>query len=291
MEYLGQLAVDSLLLGGIYTLMVSGLALSFGITRIVNFAHGEAVMLGAYGAYWATVLLKLDPLVAMPALMIVAMGAGYVVFRLCFQRILTAPPESQILLTFGLALILQNVALISWTSDQRSANPPYVLSSFDIGDAVVSVARLIGFGTAAVLIAAMFLWLKYTELGRASRALVENRDAAGLMGINVRQMYAVVFGISTALGAATGAILCSLSAVTPFMGFNIVVKSFAIIVLGGLGNIVGSVVGAFVLAIAETSVAYYLPNGDGWAEAVAFIVLFVVLVVRPSGIFGQAVGT
>jgi branched-chain amino acid transport system permease protein len=290
MEFLGQLTVDALLLGGLYTLMVSGLALSFGITRIMNFAHGEAVMLGAYGAYWATTMLHVDPLLAMPALMIVGAGIGYLLFRALFERILNSAPEVQILLTFGLALILQNIALMLWTSDQRSANPPYVLLSFDVGNAVVSVGRLLAFGVAAVLVLAMFLWLKYTESGRASRALVENREAAGLMGINVRQMYALVFGVSTALGVATGCILCSLSAVTPFMGFNIVVKSFAITVLGGMGNIVGSVVGAFLLAFAETAIAYYVPNGDGWAEAVPFAVLFLVLIVRPSGLFGQTAG-
>jgi branched-chain amino acid transport system permease protein len=133
------------------------------------------------------------------------------------------------------------------------------------------------------------VWLKYAEAGRASRALAENGEAAVLMGINVNQMYAIAFGISTALGVATGTIMSSLSAVTPFMGFNMLIKSFAIIVLGGLGNVLGSVAGAFLLAFAETAVSYYVPNGDGWAEAVAFAVLFFVLILRPRGIAGQAV--
>ena len=289
MEYIGQCAVDSILLGGLYTLMVIGLSLSFGITRVINFAHGEAIMLGAYGAYWAMTLWNVDPLIAMPVLMLLGGIAGYVLFRILFTRILSAPAANQILLTFGLGLILQNIALTLWTGDQRSANPAYVFSSFQLGDSTVAVGRLIGCAIAVLLVGGLFVWLKYAEAGRASRALAENGEAAVLMGINVNQMYAIAFGISTALGVATGTIMSSLSAVTPFMGFNMLVKSFAIIVLGGLGNVMGSVAGAFLLAFAETAVSYYVPNGDGWAEAVAFAVLFFVLILRPRGIAGQAV--
>jgi branched-chain amino acid transport system permease protein len=289
MEYIGQCAVDSILLGGLYTLMVIGLSLSFGITRVINFAHGEAIMLGAYGAYWAMTLWNVDPLIAMPVLMLLGGIAGYVLFRIVFTRILSAPAANQILLTFGLGLILQNVALTLWSGDQRSANPAYVFSSFQLGDSTVAVGRLIGCAIAVLLVGGLFVWLKYAEAGRASRALAENGEAAVLMGINVNQMYAIAFGISTALGVATGTIMSSLSAVTPFMGFNMLVKSFAIIVLGGLGNVLGSVAGAFLLAFAETAVSYYVPNGDGWAEAVAFAVLFFVLILRPRGIAGQAV--
>jgi branched-chain amino acid transport system permease protein len=235
-------------------------------------------------------LLKIDPLIALPALMVIGWLAGYLLFRTVFSRVLGAPAENQILLTFGLGLILQNAALMLWSGDQRSANPPYVFASFQLGDdTIVAVGRLIACVTAVILVGGLFLWLKFAEDGRASRALAENGEAAALMGINVRNIYAVAFGISTALGVATGAIMSSLTAITPFMGFNMLVKSFAIIVLGGMGSVLGSVAGAFLLAFAETAVSYYLPNGDGWAEAVAFAVLFFVLVLRPRGIAGQAV--
>jgi len=289
MEFIPQLIVDSVLLGGLYTLMVVGLSLSFGITRVINFAHGEAIMLGGYGAYWAMKLTSADPLIAMPFLMVMGGIAGFFIFRVLFSRILAAPAANQILLTFGLGLVLQNLALTLWSGDQRSTNPVYVFSSFELGDdTVVQVGRLIGFGVATVLVGGLFLWLKYAEDGRASRALAENRDAAVLMGINVQKIYAITFGVSTALGVASGCIFSSLSAVTPFMGFGMLVKSFAIIVLGGLGSVVGSVIGAFLLAFAETTVSYYMPNGNGWAEAVAFAILFFVLILRPSGIAGHS---
>jgi branched-chain amino acid transport system permease protein len=196
-------------------------------------------------------------------------------------------PQNQILLTFGIGLILQSLAVMAWSADERSANPAYALSSFVFGDLVVPGARLLGCIVAIVLVTALFLWLRLTELGRASRALADNREAAGLMGINVPIMFAFVFGLGIALGGTTGAIVSFILPITPFIGFAILVKSFAIVVLGGLGSIVGTVIGAFVVAFAETAVAYYVPDGNGWAEAVAFAILFFVLILRPNGILGK----
>lgn len=289
MHYIPQLIVDALLLGGIYTLMVIGLALSFGVTRVINFAHGEAVMLGAYGAYTIAIVSELDPLLALPLLMVVGCLFGMALFKVAIEPVLKAPHVNQILLTFGIGLVLQNAAVMIWKADERSVVTPYAYSSFQFGEVFVPGGRLIGFGVALVLVAALFFWLRRTEFGRATRALDEQRDAAVLVGINVKRMYALAFGLSVALGVATGVILSFIGAISPFMGFHILVKGFAIIVLGGLGSIVGAVLGAFLLAFAETAVSYYVPNGTGWAEAVAFAVLFLVLVLRPRGIVGQAV--
>jgi len=287
MSYIGQALVDALLLGGIYTLMVIGLSMSLGITRVINFVHGEAIMLGAYAAYWGLVKLGVDPLIAIPPVALLGTAAGFIVFKLSIAHVLDAPPENQILLTFGLGLVLQNVALILWTGNERSNNPPYALFSFDFDEIVIPGGRLIGFVVACVIVVALFVWLKYGEWGRASRALAEDRDAAVLMGINVPFLYAFSFGIASALAAVAGAICSFIFAITPFMGFDMLVKGFAIIILGGLGSIIGSVAGAFLLAFAETMVAYYVPNGNGWSEAVAFTVMFATLVLRPRGILGQ----
>jgi branched-chain amino acid transport system permease protein len=289
MADLQQALVDAVLLGGIYTLMAIGLALSLGITRVINFAHGESIMLGAYGAYFAFAIAGIDPLIALPFVMLISGIVGYYVFRLTISPVLDAPPENQILLTFGLGLVLQNAALIAWTANERSSNPAYTFSMLQFGEVMVPGGRLIAFGVAMTLVAILFIWLKYGELGRACRALAENRQAAVLMGINVPWLYAFSFGVSIALAAATGAILSFLLAITPFMGFDMLVKGFAIIILGGLGSIVGAVAGAFLLAFAETGIAYYVPNGSGWAEAAAFIILFLTLIFRPRGIYGQAV--
>ncbi len=289
MDLLPQLVVDALLQGGIYTLMVIGLALSFGVTRVVNFAHGETVMLGGYGAYTLFTLTGLDPLAAMPILMVTGVILGIILFRGAIAPVLQAPHANQILLTFGIGLVLQNLAVIVWKADERSINPPYAYSSFEFGEIIVPGGRLIGFGVAAVLVLGLFLWLRTSEYGRATRALAENRDAAVLMGIEVPKMYALAFGLSCSLGVATGVIMSFIGSISPFVGFHILVKGFAIIVLGGLGNIMGAVLGAFLLAFAETTVSYYVPNGTGWSEAVAFGTLFFVLILRPRGLLGQAV--
>jgi branched-chain amino acid transport system permease protein len=291
MQDIPQFLVDGFLLGGLYMLASVGLALGFGVVRFVNFAQGEMFMLGAYGAFWASHLWGLDPLVSLLPLMLLGGAAGFGLFRVLSRSLVSAPPINQILVTFGLGLILQNVALIAWSGDQRSTNPPYALTSLQAwhGMLFVPVGRLIACVAALVLVAILFVWLKYSELGRASRALSENRIAATLMGIPVERMYALTFGVSIALGVATGVLISSVFPVTPFMGFDLLIKGFAVIVLGGMGSILGAVAGAFILAYAETFLAYFVPDGTGWGEGVAFALLFLVLLLRPRGLLGQAV--
>jgi branched-chain amino acid transport system permease protein len=282
-----QIMVDSLLLGGVYTLMAVGLSLAFGVTRIINFAHGDVVTYGAYAAFFAFVGLNVDPLLSLLFVAVLGAIGGYLLFKHTLDRVLDAPGINQVLLTFGLGLVLQNVAVILWTGDERSTTPSYAFDSWFLSDEiVVAKGRLIAFGLAVAFVLLLLAWLRWSELGRATRAVSQNRAAASLMGINVRAMYALSFGLSSAFGTATGAIMSFLLPITPFMGFPILVKAFAIIILGGLDSIVGTVIGAFFLATAETTIAYVVPQGIGWAEGVAFFLLVIVLIVRPTGILG-----
>jgi branched-chain amino acid transport system permease protein len=282
-----QIMVDSLLLGGVYTLMAVGLSLAFGVTRIINFAHGDIVMYGAYAAFFAFVGLNVDPLLSLLFVAVLGGISGYLLFKLTLDRILDAASINQVLLTFGLGLVLQNVAVILWTGDERSTTPSYAFDSWFISDdVVVAKGRLIAFGLAIAFVVLLLAWLRWSELGRATRAVSQNRAAASLMGINVRAMYGLSFALSSAFGTATGAIMSFLLPVTPFMGFPILVKAFAIIILGGLDSIIGTVIGAFFLATAETTIAYVVPQGIGWAEGVAFFLLVMVLIARPNGILG-----
>jgi branched-chain amino acid transport system permease protein len=282
-----QILVDSLLLGGVYTLMAIGLSLAFGVTRIINFAHGDIVMYGAYAAFFAFVGLNVDPLISLLLVAVLGGIGGYLLFRLTLNRILDSASINQVLLTFGIGLVLQNVAVILWTGDERSTTPSYAFDSwFLTDDVIVAKGRLIAFILAAVFVALLLAWLRWSELGRATRAVSQNRAAASLMGINVRAMYALSFGLSSALGTATGAIMSFLLPITPFMGFPILVKAFAIIILGGLDSVIGTVIGAFFLATAETAIGYLVPQGIGWAEGVAFFLLVLVLIARPTGILG-----
>ncbi len=284
---LAQAAIDSVLLGGIYVVIAIGLSLSFGVTRLINFAHGELVMLGGYGAFWLFTLLHLDPLLTILPLAVIGAVAGAVLFRGMVGRVVAAPRVNQILLTFGLALVLQNLALLLWTGNDRSVSPDYAARSIELGAGViVPVASLVAFGVAVVLVTGLFLWLRWTELGRASRALSENPVAAVLMGIDVNRMYAVAFGISAGLGVASGVVLSIIVPITPFMGLPLLVKGFCIIVLGGLGSLAGTVLGAFVLATVETLVSYFVPDGGGWSTVASLAILFLVLVAKPQGLLG-----
>lgn len=283
-----QVGIDALLLGGLYALMALGLALSFGVTQILNFAHGEAIMLGAYGAFFAFSLLGIDPLLALPAVALAGFAAGLLLFHGVLRRLLSAPQINQILLTFGIGLILSNVAAIAFTADMRSTNPWYAAEAFQIGGAYVPVGRFAAFAVACLLAGGLWWWLHRTEYGRACRAVSQNAMAVRLAGVNVQAVYGVAFGISIAIAAATGAVFSAITPVTPFMGFPLVVKAFAIIVLGGIGTLGGAMLGAFLLGLLETVVAYFVPEGIGWAEGVAFAALFVILVVRPRGLLGHA---
>lgn len=291
MTNFAQLLIDAVLMGGLYALMSVGLSLGFGVVRIINFAHGEFVMLGAYGAFWALTLWHVDPLVALPLLIVLGYLGGWLLFRGVIAWVLKAPALNQILLTFGVALVLQHIAVVLWTGDVRSATPDYALSTTIIGDVFVMHGRLIAFAVACVLIAALMAWLQRSEIGRAVRAVAQNHDAAILMGIDPGRIYALSFAVSTALGVASGTIVSFLINITPFMGFPILLKTVAIVILGGLGSIAGTVIGAFILAIAETMVAYYVPEGAGWTEGVAFALIVAILLLRPRGIIGHSLAT
>lgn len=289
MTLLPEFFRDALLLGGLYCLMAVGLALAFGVTRIINFAHGEMIMLGAYGAYFLSHSLHVDPLLSLPLVALGVALVGWLIFKLALERALEAPHINQILLLFGVGLVIQNLAALAFTGDERSVTTVYSLASGSVFDVTVPYGRLIAFAVSMVLMVALILWLRFAELGRAVRAVAQRRDAALLMGIDVNRMYLLSFMVSAALGAATGAMVSFLLTISPFMGFHMLIKGFAIVVLGGLGSIGGTLIAAFLLAFAETGVAYYVHEGGGWAEGVALVVLLVVLILRPRGILGQAV--
>jgi branched-chain amino acid transport system permease protein len=288
MLLLPQVIIDAVLLAGLYTLMAVGLSLGFGVTRIINFAHGEFVMLGAYGAFWLFKLYNVDPLISLPVIVVGGYLVGWLVFKIAVEKALSAPHLNQILLMFGVHLVLQNIATIMFTGDIRSAMPEYAVTTMVLGDFFIIYGRLIAFAVACVMVVGLIVWLSYSEYGRAIRATSQNRDAAVLMGINPGQMYALSFALNSALAAATGVIVSFLINITPFMGFSILLKALAIVILGGLGSVIGTVIGAVILAFCETGVAYYVPEGSGWAEGVAFALIVAILIVRPRGIAGDA---
>lgn len=269
--------------------MAAGFSLAFGVMRIVNFAHGAFIMLGAYAAYWGFTLLGIDPLLALPVIMILGALLGYACFWGLVEKVLDAPSLNQIVLMFGIALALQELAVTLWSADSRSTMTLYALSSIQLGDVFIPTGRLLTAVVSVATVILLSLWLSFSEYGRAIQAVAQSRDTAILMGINVRRALAVSFSISTALGAACGTTVSFVLATTPYMGFPMLVKAVAIVILGGAGSIVGTFISAGIVAVTETAIAYFVKDGSGWAEGAAFLILIIILLVRPKGIVAQAV--
>jgi branched-chain amino acid transport system permease protein len=280
--------VGGLLIGGTYALIALGLNIVFGTMRVINFAQGTLLMAGMFLVYWLWVLTGLhpylSPLITVPLLF----GFGYLI-----QQILVAPlfarerarePMSVLLLTLGLALALENLALLFFAADFKTVQTDLAMRTFKVGGIIVSVPRLIGLLTAGVTGAALYLFFTRTDLGRAVRATGQDREVARLMGIDDFRVYNVAFGLSAGLMGIAAAILVPFYYVHPAVGTSFILKAFVIVVLGGMGSMPGAAVGGLIVGVIEGVVGLYVQ------AAVAQIVLFglfvVILFVRPAGLLG-----
>ena len=283
-----QAVVSGLLLGGVYGLVASGLTLIFGVLRIINFAHGAVMMLGMYASYWLWVGLGVDPyvsvLVTAPLFFLLGMG----IQRLVIEPNRDAAEHNQLLLTLGLALFLENLALVLWHGDFRTLRVPYANTSFVIGDALVEVSRLVAAGGAVLIALALFVFLRRTDVGKAIRALSEEREGAMLVGIDVARIRAVAFGIGSACVAVAGALITPFFYVAPDVGESFNIMAFVVVVLGGMGNFIGALVGGLIVGLAESLGAALLPGS--LKQLVVFVIFVLVLLFRPEGLFGGARG-
>ncbi len=282
-DLLNVIAVG-VLLGGIYALVSVGLNLIFGVIRIVNFAQGEFVMLGMYGTYAAYSILHLDPYVAL-----VLVVPGLFVIGAVIQRLVLAPlrtePAMQIFATFGLLMLLQNGVLAITRGTAYSVASPVSQASIGIAGVQVGLVRLIALAAATVVAGALGLFLKRSMLGRAIRAVAQDRSAARLMGIDVDRIYMLTFGIGAALAGLAGCLLSPIYSLSPQIGTSFILPAFAVVVLGGLGSVLGAYVGGFIVGLTEAFAGFYLD--PSLKNAVLFAVFVAVLIVRPSGLFGQ----
>jgi branched-chain amino acid transport system permease protein len=273
--------------GCIYILLATGLNLIFGVMKVVNFAHGEFLMIGAYITATVFFLTGLNPYVIILVSMLVLIGIGAVVERLCFRPILGTGKLNEIFLSIGLIYIFTNSAAMIWGTAWQSIKSPYEGITVPIGSLNVPLDYIIIMVVTAVILCALFLFLKKTTIGREMRATSQNRKGAMLVGINVERMDVLSFGIGCALAAAAGTLwVVSGQVFNPYMGSIPAVKAFAIIILGGLGSIPGAIIGGLIYGIAENGAAYYL--GGVWKDAISFVILIVVLVVKPTGLFGES---
>lgn len=279
------MVIFGVLRSGLYALTSVGLALSVGVIGIVNFAHGEFLMLGAYLGYWLFVSYGIDPLLAIPLGAAGMFVLGAAVFRTAIQRVLRAPELNQMLLTFGLSIFLQNLAIILWTGDPRTAAIPYKAKAVAAGPFTVGFPQLVVFALAMGLTLGLYVALGRTRLGKAMRAVAQNRLGASLLGIEVDRIYLLAFGLSVALAGTAGMMIAMQLSASPFIGLLYTLKAFAIIVMAGLGNINGVIYASLVLGLSEAFVEFYVPGGGGWAEGVFFVLILLVLLVRPRGLF------
>jgi branched-chain amino acid transport system permease protein len=282
---LAQLAVSTLLLGGIYALVSVGLTLIFGVMRVVNFAHGEFLMLGMYLAFWAFTLGGLDPYVVLVAALPAFFLAGLVVYTLVMRGVIRASHNVQIFTTVGLSIVLQNVALVAWTGDFRYVRPWHSAVVLRLGGTAFNLSQLVAFAIAVLLTAALFALLRWTHAGRVLRATAQDHEAALLMGIDTDRVYRLSWALGiTAVGAA-GVLVAPLYSVYPTAGLQFVLISYVVVVLGGLGDMAGALAGSLIVALVEVVGSYVF--GAAWKEVLYFVLFIAVLVFRPAGLFGQ----
>lgn len=283
MVTLTQVVVSGLLLGGVYALLAGGLTLVFGVMRVINLAHGEFLMLGAYGAFFLFASLGVNPLVSLALSFPLMFLVGWFAQRWLVARVVRAPLLASLLMTYGLSLSLTGGAQALFTNDFRSV--PYLTGAVNVGEIALSLPRLAAFGIAVGITGAAQAFLAATRWGKALRATAQSADVALACGIDVDRARMVAFAIATALAGAAGTLASFLYTIYPEMGHTFMLKAFAVIVLGGMGSFPGAFLGALALGVIE-AVAGYLTTTQ-IAEAVIYVTLLGMLLLRPQGFFGM----
>ncbi|MBM3217371.1 MAG: branched-chain amino acid ABC transporter permease [Candidatus Rokubacteria bacterium] len=279
---IGQVIISGILSGVLYSMVALGLALIFGVMRIINVAHGPLLMLGAYTTFFLYSAFGLNPYLTVPISMAVLFVAGVVLERTLVFRVVDAPELSSLLLTFGISIALVNGAQLAFTSDLRAVE--YITGSWVLGPFAFSKSRVIAFVFAGFLTGGAFLFLRSTRLGKAIRATSQSREVAMVCGIDVGKIHRLTFGLASALAAAGGALISVIVAIQPEMGQIWTFKSFLVIVLGGAGNYPGALLGGMLLGLIEQLASLFLTTQ--LSEVVAYVLLVLVLLVRPTGLLG-----
>jgi branched-chain amino acid transport system permease protein len=277
--------LSGLLFGGVYSLMAVGLTLIFGVMRVVNFAHGDMMVWGMYLAWLLATRFGIDPYLAFLVCAAALFGLGLAVQRGLVNRIIDAPHEMQILLMLGVALVLENTALMAFGPEPQRIRSPLSAAALWLGPLFVDVARLVTFVVAIGLTVLLWLFLFRTEGGRIIRAAADNTYGALVIGADVRRVYALAFAVGAACVGAAGALVAPILPFQPTTGLQLSVTSFNIVIIGGMGSLLGAFIGGLLVSVAESLGAVFL--APSMKELVSFTLLIVVLLFRPAGLFGQ----
>lgn len=280
-----QHLLNATILGGTYALLGIGLTLIFGIMRVVNFTHGELYAFGAYCMYAVAMLLGVNFFVALVLAMALGAAMGAAIEVLLLSRLRGADIDTTMLVMIGAWIAMQNTEQLVWTGVALSITNPFPADPLVLGPLSVSWNRVYVFVVALLLIAATYFLVNRTRLGKAMRATFQDRDTAALMGIRIDRIHTATFALGSSLAAAAGALLGPVFVVAPTMGDLAASKAFAIVILGGLGNITGATLGGFILAFVEELGAGYISSG--YRDAMGFVLIILILLVRPTGLFAQ----
>jgi branched-chain amino acid transport system permease protein len=284
MAQLTQALVLGLLIGGVYALMASGLTLIFGVMRIINIAQGAFLIVVATFTWWLWRETGIDPILASVVTTPLMFGLGWLLYKLVVSRIRGQSPSMSVLLTFGLALVIEGVLNVVAGNKFKSATPSYFEQSFTLGSIQLPKTQVFGFLAAVVVLAGLYLVLTKTWTGRAIRATAQNPSAAALVGVSATGTAALAFALGSASAGVGGSILSVLYPFFPASHYDWISRLLGIVVLGGMGSLPGAMVGALILGLAETLTATY--GSLRWSTLVFYLVILVVLLVRPQGLFG-----
>ena len=270
--------------GAVYALIALGLTLIYGVLHIINFAHGAALMVALYAVYLLKTQLGIDPYLALPIVVPGMFALGYALQRGVINRASHGKDENILLVTLGLSIVLENLALMAFKSDTRTIETPYTLTTVAIGPAFIALPKLVAFAGALVTSALLLFIVARTDLGRAIRAVAKEKQGAKLMGIDVDHVYAMSFGIGLACLGAAACFLLPAYYVNPQVGGGFVLVAFTIVVLGGMGSFAGALLGGLLIGVVESLCGLYL--GESLGQIGIFVIFIGVLLFRPQGLFG-----
>lgn len=276
--------LNGLTTGAVYALIALGLTLIYGVLHIINFAHGAALMVALYAVYLLKEKLGIDPYLALPIVVPGMFALGYALQRWVIDRASHGKDENILLVTLGLAIVLENLMLLGFKSDTRTIDTPYTLSVVEIGPAMIALPKLVAFGGALAVAGLLFWLMRSSDLGRAIRAVAKEKHGARLMGIDVQKVYALSFGIGMACLGAAACFLLPAYYVNPQVGSGFVLVAFTVVVLGGMGSFVGALVGGLLIGVVESLGGLFL--GDSLGQIGIFAIFILVLLLRPQGLFG-----
>ncbi len=280
-----QVLVNGLALGGLYACIAAGFSLIWGVLNIINILHGSLIVLGGYLAFFAHQYFGINPFLFAPIAGAITFVFGYALQRTMINPVMGRPVLITLVLTFGLNLFLDNAMLAAFSADYRKVNLQPPLGIIELGNIIVPIDRIYATAVGLVLVGGLWLLLRFTQLGRAIVAVRMDRDAAALMGIDVKWTYAIAFGLGTFMAGSAGSLLAAIFPISPVSSSGYLGKAFVICVLGGLGSIPGVVAGGFMLGVVESFGA--LAFGPENALTISFLLLLVLLVARPTGLFGR----